>query len=44
MLFGGEMSLTSAYYDYILAKYNLDKFIKEWRQSATETQRAQRKN
>jgi outer membrane protein TolC len=29
MLFGGEMSLTSAYYDYILAKYNLDKFIKE---------------
>ncbi len=29
MLFGGEMNLTSAYYDYILAKYNLDKFTKE---------------
>jgi len=29
ILFSGEMNLTSAYYDYILAKYNLDKFIKE---------------
>jgi outer membrane protein len=28
MLFNVEMGLTSAYYDYILAKYNLDKFIK----------------
>ncbi|MEA3474876.1 MAG: TolC family protein [Candidatus Cloacimonadota bacterium] len=29
ILFNGEMNLTSAYYDYILAKYNLNKFIKE---------------
>ncbi|MCD6102026.1 MAG: TolC family protein, partial [Candidatus Cloacimonetes bacterium] len=29
ILFGGEMNLTSAYYDYILAKYNLDKFVGE---------------
>lgn len=28
MLFNGEMGLISAYYDYILAKYNLEKFIK----------------
>jgi outer membrane protein TolC len=28
MLFNSEISLTSAYYDYILAKYNLEKFIK----------------
>ncbi|MCK4359525.1 MAG: TolC family protein [Candidatus Cloacimonetes bacterium] len=29
MLFAGEMNLAVAYYDYILAKYNLDKFMKK---------------